>query len=93
MNNKNLKAIRLSHGTVFVTDGVLTVRLLADGKCGISPITYQQLERDMCYESPENWEYLDGTDIRSLPDGAARKILGTFDELKNKYGFLYKDRN
>ena len=88
-----MKGIRLSHGVIFVTDGVCTVRFVPPDKCGVSPVTYNSVERDMCYEPPETWEYLDDTDIHSLPDGAAQKILGAFDELKNKYGFLYKDRN
>ena len=86
-----MKGIRLSHGVIFVTDGVLTVRLLPSGECGISPISYNILERDMCYEPPEYWEYLDDADISALPDGATEKILGVFEELKHRFDFLYKE--
>ena len=69
-----LKGIRLSHGVVFVTDELNTIRLLPTGECGTSPITYPALERDMCFEPPNRWEYLSEADIRALPDGGYDKI-------------------
>ena len=76
-----MKGIRLSHGTVFVTDGISTVRLLASGECGVSPVLYFVLERDMQYEPPTEWEYLTESQIRDLPDGGYDKILSVFERL------------
>ena len=66
-----MKGIRLSHGVVFVFDGVHTVRLSPSGKCEPSPITYHTLEHELQTEPPHTWEYLTEGDIRGL-DGFAQ---------------------
>ena len=76
-----MQGIRLSHGAVFVTDGIFTVRLLASGKCGSSPIGYRVLERDMQYESPDKWEYISESDLRDLPNGGYDKIVAEFERI------------
>ena len=70
-----LRGIRLSHGAVFVTDGTFTVRLLPSGECGLSPILYTVLERDLAFEHPSTWEYLTEGDILGLPNGGGERIL------------------
>ena len=75
-----MKGIKLSHGVIFVTDGLHTVRLLKDGKCGVSPILYENLEWDLKTERPETYEYLTEGDIKDLPDGGYQKILDTFNK-------------
>ena len=39
-----MKGVRLSNGTVFVSDGLITVKMSKDGECGASPIAYEVLE-------------------------------------------------
>ena len=79
-----MQGIRLSFGTVFVTDGLFTIRLLKNGECTLSPITYRNLEWDLRTENPENWEYMTESDIRTLPDGAYEKIKAVFEEMHEK---------
>ena len=76
-----MQGIRLSHGVIFVTDGLFTVRLLASGKCGPSPIGYHVLERDMQYESPDKWDYVSESELRDLPDGGYDKIAAEFERI------------
>ena len=76
-----MKGIRLSHGAIFVTDGLLTVRYLKSGECDISPIGYSSLEWDLRTEPPDKWEYIDENDIRALPDGAYEKITAVFERI------------
>ena len=76
-----MKGIKLSHGVIFVTDGLHTVRLLKDGKCGVSPILYENLEWDLRTEPPSTYEYLTNGDIKDLPDGGYEKIKKVFQEI------------
>ena len=76
-----MKGIKLSHGAVFVYDGLFTVKLSRSGECGPSPITYQVLEWDLRTESPDSWEYLTEGDIRGLPDGGYDKICAAFEKI------------
>ena len=77
----NMKGIRLSHGTVFVTDGLTTIRLLPSGECGASPIAYEVLEWDLRTEPPESWEYLTESDIRALADDGYSKICTALEKI------------
>ena len=58
-----MKGIRLSHGVIFVSDGVHTVKIKPTGECGISPILYDSLEWEMAHESPDKYEYLTQVEI------------------------------
>ena len=78
-----LKGIRLSHGAVFVTDGLFTVRHLPSGECGPSPISYGVLEHDLATEPPDRWDYLTEGEILSLPEG--EKILAAFRSLRDLF--------
>lgn len=80
-----MKGIRLSHGTVFVTDGTFTVRLLSTGECGASPVTYNTLEWELRTEPPHTWDYIWDEEIRNLPDGGYEKIIAAFEKI---YGTL-----
>ena len=81
-----MKGIRLSHGAVFVTDGLWTVRLLPSGKCTPSPISYAILEHDMASEPPSRWEYIGEGEILSLPNGGGEKIVKALEKLHGKKG-------
>ena len=76
-----MKGIRLSHGVIFVTDGLSTVRLLPNGECGTSPITYPSLEWDLRTEPPSSWHYITESDIKNLPDNGYEKIQAVFAEM------------
>ncbi|MBE6645232.1 MAG: hypothetical protein E7612_07660 [Ruminococcaceae bacterium] len=76
-----MKGIRLSHGAIFVTDGVYTVRLLPSGECGSSPLPYHSLEWDLSSEPPHTWDYITEREIMNLPNGGGEKILAAFAEV------------
>lgn len=78
-----MKGIRLSHGVIFATDGLITVRLSKDGVCGASPIAYEVLEWDLRTEPPESWEYLTEAELRALDDGGYDKICATIKYIRN----------
>ena len=79
-----MKGIRLSHGAVFVTDGVSTVALYPSGECSIARITYHTLEYSLASENPDTWEYLYEDDIRALPNGGYEKICAAFEKIKRR---------
>ena len=76
-----MKGIKLSHGVLFVTDGIFTVRYLPSGECGASPIAYNVLEWDLRTESPDSWDYVGESELRYLPDGGYEKICECFEKL------------
>ena len=76
-----MKGIRLSHGTIFVTDGVWTVRLLRSGECDVSPVLYSVIEWEMSKEPMDKWEYITEYEIKTLPDGGYDKIKAVFDKI------------
>ncbi len=76
-----MKGIRLSHGVVFVSDGIDTVRLLPTGECGTSPVLLESLEWELRTEPPHTWDYLTDGEIRSLPCGGFEKICAAFDRM------------
>lgn len=76
-----MKGIRLSHGAVFVTDGVHTVRLLPSGECGTSPVLYGALEWELRCEPPHTWDYIGEWEIQNLPDGGGEKIRAAFEKI------------
>ena len=76
-----MKGIRLSHGAVFVYDGLVTVKLSKSGECGPSPIAYPVLEWDLRTEPPSTWEYLTEGDICGLTDGGYEKICAALEKM------------
>jgi hypothetical protein len=81
-----MKGIRLSHGVIFATDGLITVRLSKSGECEVSPIEYEVLEWDLRTEPPEKWEYVSEAELRALPDGAYDRIAAVFDKVRKLIG-------
>ena len=81
-----MEGIKLNNGTIFITDGLITVRLLASGECGLSPVLYSVVEWDLRTESPDSWEYLTEGEIMNLPNGATEKILAEFSKVRNILG-------
>ena len=78
-----MKGIRLSNGAIFVSDGLITVKLSKDGECGASPIAYEVLEWDLRTESPDKWEYVSEAELRALDDGGYDKICATIKYIRN----------
>ena len=70
-----MKGIKLCHGVMFVKCDYTTVRVLANGECGVSPITFENLEWDLRTEPPESWEYVSEDEIRSMGSEIYEKIL------------------
>ena len=81
-----MEGIKLNNGTIFITDGLITVRLLASGECGLSPVLYSVVEWDLRTESPDSWEYLTEGEIMTLPNGATEKILAEFSRARSILG-------
>jgi len=82
---RTLKGIRMSHGAIFVTDGIVTVRLLPSGECTASPIPYAVLEHDLAFEAPETWEYINEHDILALPNGKGEKTVALIEKIRGTY--------
>ena len=78
-----MKAIRLKHGVVFVKIDNFTFKVLPDGTCEISSITYDSLEWDLKTEHPSTWEYLTQDEICSLPNDAYQKMLEKFQKIND----------
>jgi hypothetical protein len=70
-----MKGIRLSHGVIFATDGLITVRLSKDGECGASPIAYEVLEWDLRTEPPDTWDYIFESDLNENTREQIRRIV------------------
>lgn len=77
-----MRGIRLACGTIFVSDGLVTVRLLKSGECEVSPIAYEVVEWDLRTEPPEKWEYITESDLRDLPNGGYDKIRAVLNNTR-----------
>ena len=76
-----MKGIRLSHGAVFVSDGLFTVRLLPTGECEPSHVLLQSLEWELRTEPPHTWDYMTEAEIRALPGGGYEKICAVLEKM------------
>ena len=81
-----MKGIKLAYGTIFVTDGVSTVRVSKNGECDVSPISYSSLEWDLRTENPNSWEYIGEWELKSLPGGVYEKVLSVFEHIRDTLG-------
>ena len=70
-----MRGIRLRHGVFFVEYGGVTVRIKADGTCGLSPITLPALEWDLRTEPPETWDYIFESDLNERTREQIRRIV------------------
>ena len=70
-----MKGIKLSHGAVFVYDGLFTVKLSKTGECGPSPIAYPVLEWDLRTEPPDTWDYIFESDLNESTREQIRRIV------------------
>ena len=76
-----MRGIRLSHGVIFVECDGVTVRILADGKCGLSPIMLPSLEWDLRCEPPETWDYLFDSDIDEDMRAQIKAVIAKFNKI------------
>ena len=81
-----MRGIRLSHGAIFVTDGLGTVRLLPGKRCEASPIAYAVLEHDLSAEPPLSWEYMSESDIKNLPNGEDEQVIQEIRRIRSALG-------
>ena len=58
-----MRGIRLRHGVTFVEYEGITVRIRANGECGLSPISLSSLEWDLRTEPPHTWDYITRSDV------------------------------
>ena len=76
-----MNGIRLSYGTVFVSDGLFTVRLSASGECEPSSVLLPSLEWELRTEPPHTWDYMTEAEIHALPNGGFEKILAVLERM------------
>lgn len=69
-----MRGIRLSHGVSFIEHDGVTVRIKADGTCGLSPIMLPALEWDLRTEPPETWDYIFDSEIDALGENMRGQI-------------------
>ena len=81
-----MKGIVLSFGTVFVTDGIHTLRKTKNTRWHPSPVSYQNVEWDLRAEHPDTWTYLTEDEIKNLSDGDYEKIFTLFGDIRAKVG-------
>ena len=74
-----MKAIKLSHGVIFVKKDGVTVKVMPNGEVGLSPILFESLEWDLRTENPSTWEYLLQSDILGLGKQTVEKINQVVD--------------
>ena len=74
-----MKAIKLSHGVIFVKKDGVTVKVMPNGEVGLSPILFESLEWDLRTENPSTWEYLLQSDILALGKQTVEKINQVVD--------------
>ena len=73
-----MRGIRLSRGVTFVEQDGVTVRIKADGTCGLSPIMLPSLEWDLRTEPPETWEYIFESDLNEDTREQIKRIVETY---------------
>ena len=70
-----MRGIRLRHGVSFVECDGVTIRIKADGTCGLSPITLPSLEWDLRTEPPATWDYIFDSDIDACTREQIERIV------------------
>ena len=81
-----MRGIRLRHGVAFIECDGVTVRISADGTCGLSPILLPSLEWDLRTEPPETWEYIGESYIDSFGEDTRRQ----FENIVEKFNSTIK---
>ena len=76
-----MRGIRLSHGVTFVECDGITVRIMTDGHCELSPILFDVLEWDLRTESPDRWTYIDEADIDKSTRQQIEHIVAKVNEI------------
>lgn len=70
-----MKGIKIKNGATFVKCGNVTVRIIGEKKCEISPVMYESLEWELAFEPPDRWDYLSEGEIRALGDDVYYSII------------------
>ena len=70
-----MKGIRIRNGATFVQYEGVTVRILQDGTCALSPVLYESLEWELRTEEPDSWDYVGEYDVRAMGNGVYEKVL------------------
>lgn len=81
-----MKGIQILNGALYVEHEGVTVRVLADGTCDVSPVLYKVVEWDLRTEPPEQWEYLTESQIKALEGGVYDKVLTVVDRVHSVLG-------
>ena len=79
-----MRAIKLSHGMVFLEIDGISIRVTPDGDVGLSPTLYDTLEWEMASTPPNRWEYLTEGDVRSLEGGIYEKAVALACSIKDQ---------
>ena len=77
-----MRGIRLSHGVTFIECDGATLRISANGKCEISPVSFASLEWELRTEKPEKWEYITTGEAMSIIDDKREQISEVLSKRK-----------
>ena len=75
--------IQIRNGALFVLHEGVTVRVMKDGTCDISPVLFMALEWEMRTEPPTHWEYLSESRIKALDGGVYEKVLAVVSRVNS----------
>ena len=81
-----MRAIKLSHGTIFLDIDGISIRVTPDGEVGLSPTLYDSLEWEMAFTPPNRWEYLTEGDVRALEGGIYEKAAALARSVNERLG-------
>ena len=76
------KGIKMSHGAIFVTDGMLTLRYTEKSGWEPSKVTYFVLEHELSFEPPSTWDYVFEHELRELPNDGYNAMLAEFERIR-----------
>ena len=69
-----MNGIKLKHGTMFVVDDGVTVKISKNGECTISPVLLESLEWDLRTEGLDAYEYIYDADVLEMGEDVYRKV-------------------
>ena len=81
-----MKGIQLSSGVIFVEHEGITVRVMPNSACDLSPVLDMVVEWDLRAEPPKNWNYLHESQIKALDNDIYEKILAVVARVQGSLG-------
>ena len=70
-----MRGIQIRGGALFIEHEGITVRVMPDGTCDLSPVLLMALEWELHTEPPQRWDYLTESQIKALDHGVYEQVL------------------